>query len=91
MTKNLFRLEFVVVNFFESLMRLSLMAIKKFDTQSLTIGYTLFTIGDKAFDYFLYTAVIIKFGPIWGGLIMTILSAIVCLIYIVGYDIIKKD
>jgi hypothetical protein len=84
-------MEFFVVNFFEVLVRLSLKVIKKMDIRSMSIGYTLTSILDNFFDYVVYTAVIIYCGPFRGGLVMIVISAIVSLIYIKGYDVIKKD
>ena len=55
------------------------------------LGYSITKVSDYLFDYVLYAWVIYKFGVIVGGVIMTILSACLCLVYFEIYDALKKD
>lgn len=57
----------------------------------LAVGLTVNKIMDWPFNYILYPGVIYLLGIWWGGLIMTFLSFIYCLLTIWFYDWSKKD
>ncbi|MCX6761297.1 MAG: hypothetical protein NTY33_00410 [Candidatus Moranbacteria bacterium] len=87
----IFFIEFLVVTAVENMIRLFFRTIKKFDIRSLTIGVIIYQLEDKFFDYFVYSAVIMLFGPIYGGAFMIGVSIVINLIYLLVYDWIKKD
>src|SRR4030043_1509693 len=57
----------------------------------LSIGLSFIYISNTLFDYLLYPFVIYKFDIIKGGLIMTFLSFIACLLIMKFYDYSKRD
>lgn len=57
----------------------------------LAVGHTAKQLEEFFFDYTLYPAVIATMGMVWGGLIMTVLSGLVCYAYIRFYDWSKQD
>ena len=57
----------------------------------LATGYAAKQVEEKLFDYMLYPSVIATAGTVWGGLIMTALSALVCFFYLKFYDWSKQD
>lgn len=57
----------------------------------LSVGITAKDLTDRAFDYLLYPFVIYHMGIIKGGIIMTFLSFIACLLTIKFYDWSKRD
>ena len=57
----------------------------------LSSGYIFWNVLDYAFDYALYPFVIFRWGPIVGGLCMTLLSLLTCLLLIWIYDRIGRD
>ena len=57
----------------------------------MAIGHTFKQVEIFIFDLLLYPAAIALFGTVIGGLIMTVLSAVVCYLYILFYDWAKKD
>lgn len=65
--------------------------IKKFNFKILAIGHLIFHSADYAFDYLLYPFVIYKLGPLYGGIIMTMLAAAFCLAIVWVYDFLEKD
>lgn len=58
---------------------------------TISVGVALLFIVNKTFDYLVYPYAIFKFGIVFGGFIMTILSAISCFILLKFYDVTKKD
>lgn len=65
--------------------------LKKFDFKAMSLGYAFFIGTNHAFDYVLYPYVIYQRGPLWGGIVMMLLSAAACLADVLIYDLIKKD
>lgn len=65
--------------------------IRKFNLKILAIGHLVFHTSDYLFDYALYPFVIYKYGPVFGYVIMTLLSAAVCLAISYIYDLLEKD
>ncbi len=65
--------------------------VKKFNLKILAIGHIVFRSFDYAFDYLLYPYVIYQLGPLYGGVIMAILSAVICLGIVWVYDMLEKD
>lgn len=57
----------------------------------LGIGLTAVHITNRLWDYVLYPVVISQLGRVFGGIIMTILSMILCLVMLCLYDLTKKD
>ena len=57
----------------------------------LAVGHTANQLMSMAFDWALYPFVIYKCGLVWGGLVMMVLSLIVCLATIWFYDWSKRD
>jgi hypothetical protein len=57
----------------------------------LSSGYLIWNVLDYIFDYVLYPFVIFKWGPLAGGLGMTLLSLLSCLMLIWIYDWIGRD
>ncbi|MBI5098839.1 MAG: hypothetical protein HZB30_06325 [Nitrospirae bacterium] len=57
----------------------------------LTIGITALGLMGGAFSYVLYPYIIYKFGILKGGIVMTVLSFIVCILSMKFYDWSKKD
>lgn len=57
----------------------------------LAIGLTANQTIDYLFDYALYPFVIYRFGILWGGLVMMVLSFIACLLSVWFYDWSKCD
>ena len=55
------------------------------------IGIFTNTVLDHLFDYLLYPAVLIWLGTLWGGIVMTTLSAITCYLSLLFYDWSKRD
>jgi len=65
--------------------------IKKFNVKILAIGHIVFHSFDYAFDYLLYPYVIYALGPFYGGSVMVVLSAAVCIGIVWVYDFLEKD
>jgi hypothetical protein len=57
----------------------------------LFVGVVVEYIVSYAFDYALYPFVILKYGLLKGGAIMSVLSLILCYSTLVVYDLLKKD
>jgi len=57
----------------------------------LTLGISAKWLSDNAFDYVLYPYVIYKTGILSGGIVMTFLSFLACLLTMKLYDLTKKD
>jgi hypothetical protein len=57
----------------------------------LAVGLTANKLMDWPFNYILYPGVIYLLGIWWGGLMMTILSFLICILCIWFYDWSKKD
>jgi len=57
----------------------------------VAIGHGIKQTEETVFDYMLYPAVIAWAGGVYGGLIMTALSAFVCYLYLLAYDWSGKD
>lgn len=55
------------------------------------IGHGAKNVEEFLFDYVLYPAVIAWLGTLYGGLIMTVFSAVMCYLYIIAYDWSGKD
>lgn len=66
-------------------------ALKKFNLKMLLLGHIVFHSVDYSFDYVLYPFVIYKYGPLYGGITMTILASIFCLTIAYIYDFLEKD
>ncbi len=65
--------------------------LKKFDFKAMSLGYTVIVGTDYLFDYLLYPYVIYQCGPLWGGIVMMLLTAASLLVTVLAYDFIKKD
>lgn len=59
--------------------------------RELALGFLTWKVADYAFDYVLYPAVVFRWGPVWGGLTMSILSLIFCLSLLRLYDRLGRD
>lgn len=59
--------------------------------RELAMGFLGWQAVDNAFDYLLYPAVILWIGPLWGGLVMAMLSLVFCLGLIRLYDRLGRD
>ena len=57
----------------------------------MALGHTFKQGEEFFFDYTLYPFVIVTMGMLWGGLVMTVLSATICYLYILFYDWSKQD
>jgi len=57
----------------------------------LSVGFTYKRLTDIGFDYFFYPFIIYKFGILKGGVVMTFLSFILCVLTIKFYDWSKRD
>jgi len=57
----------------------------------LAMGHTVNEATCFAFDYMLYPAVIYRYGPLKGGIVMMFLSLIACLLTLWFYDWAKRD
>jgi len=57
----------------------------------LSIGFFTKDLTDKAFDYLLYPFVIYHLGILKGGIVMTLLSFIACILTMKFYDWSKRD
>jgi hypothetical protein len=55
------------------------------------LGYTFGNAFDYVFNYGIYIPVVAVLGPIKGGIVMAILSAVVCFLFIKFYDWSKQD
>jgi hypothetical protein len=62
---------------------------KRFAT--IVLGHTVDQIVAKAYNYGVYTFVLVSLGMKWGTVVMTLLSFLVCLAYIKLYDWAKRD
>ena len=59
---------------------------------AVSIGIPVYlTLGTWGFDYLLYPSVLVWLGPLWGGVVMTVLSAILCYLSFLFYDWSKQD
>lgn len=58
---------------------------------TIALGVTCMSVTNKLFDLVLYPYVIYQAGLLMGGAIMTVLSAIVCLLFIRFYDRTQQD
>ncbi|EKE19466.1 MAG: hypothetical protein ACD_9C00004G0002 [uncultured bacterium] len=65
--------------------------LKKFNLKMLLVGHIVFHSSDYAFDYLLYPFVIFTYGPLYGGIVMTILASVICLSIAYVYDLLEKD
>ena len=54
-------------------------------------GVLTFKLFDYAFDYALYPLVIYRLGPVFGGMLMAMLSLLDCLLLLRFYDWLKRD
>jgi hypothetical protein len=68
-----------------------LSALKRFNVKMLLVGHIVFHSVDYSFDYVLYPFVIYKYGPLYGGITMTILASLFCLTIAYVYDLLEKD
>ena len=66
-------------------------ALRRRQIGTLTVGYTANWLSIFLFDWVLYPIVISKFGVLWGGILMTVLTFIVCYYLIRFYDWSKTD
>ena len=57
----------------------------------LSSGFCTWKATDYAFDYLLYPFVIWKLGPLYGGLLMSVLSLAACLMLLAVYDKLRRD
>lgn len=57
----------------------------------LVLGLSIKNLTDRAFDYLLYPFVVYKLGILKGGIIMTLLSFIACILTMKFYDWSKRD
>ena len=55
------------------------------------LGYTFGNIFDYVFNYGIYIPVVAMLGPIKGGVVMAIISASTCFLFIKFYDWLKQD
>ena len=67
------------------------LSAKKKKIAIIGLGYTFGSAFDYAFNYGLYIPVVAMLGPIKGGIIMAILSAFACFLFIKFYDWAKQD
>ena len=65
--------------------------LKKFNVKILAIGHAIFHASNYGFDYVLYPFVVYKLGPLYGGVVMSILAIIITLSLLFVYDHLKKD
>lgn len=65
--------------------------LKKFNLKLLVIGHAIFQILDHAFDFVLYPFIIFTLGPWYGGVLMMVLSALICLFIAFVYDKMEND
>jgi len=57
----------------------------------ITIGLTVIYLLNTLFDYLLYPFIIYKFGVLRGGIVMTFLSFVACILIMKFYDYSKRD
>lgn len=57
----------------------------------LSLGLTINYLIDKGFDFVLYPFIIYRFGILEGGVVMTVLSFMACILSIMFYDWFKRD
>jgi hypothetical protein len=65
--------------------------LRKFNLKLLAVGHFVYHALDHLFDYVLYPIVMYKLGLVYGFLVMTTLSGLVCLLMAFVYDFLEKD
>jgi hypothetical protein len=70
---------------------LNKMGLQKSRVAELAVGLSANQVIVWAFDYFIYPVVIYKFGILKGGIVMTLVSFVACLLSLWFYDWLKRD